>query len=262
MKKSLLPVLILIVMTTPVAIFGDEWTKKFALTGKAELRVETDDGDVRVTVGSGPAIEAQVHTAGWRISPDEVRVTDRQSGNRVEIEVKIPKQHWNGGHRSVRIELTVPRETDSEIRTGDGNVSIEDVKGGTCLSTGDGNVEARSLEGTFEATTGDGNIRVAGRFDQLNLKTGDGEIAAEVGPGSKMGSEWSVRTGDGNVALRLSKDFSAELDAHTGDGDIDLNFPITVAGSLKGSSIRGKINGGGPTLTVRTGDGSIRLEQF
>jgi hypothetical protein len=54
----------------------------------------------------------------------------------------------------------------------------------------------------------------------------------------------------------------AELDAHTGDGHVSLDFPVTVSGRLSTSNIRGKLGNGGPELTLRTGDGSIRLEHL
>jgi len=75
---------------------ADEWTKKFALTGKPELRVDTGDGDVEVRVGDSKQIEARVETVGWRISPDAVRVVDRQTGDRVELEIKVPTGRATG----------------------------------------------------------------------------------------------------------------------------------------------------------------------
>ena len=44
-----------------------------------------------------------------------------------------------------------------------------------------------------------------------------------------MTEPWEITTGDGSVSLYLPPDFSAELDAHTGDGSIrnDLNVRDT-----------------------------------
>ena len=38
-----------------------------------------------------------------------------------------------------------------------------------------------------------------------------------------------------------------------------MNFPITTSGTVGNHDLRGKINGGGPTLKIRTSDGSIRV---
>src|SRR5579863_7821361 len=96
---------------------ADEWAKKYTVNGKAEVRVQTTDGNVTARTGTGKIIDARVTTTGWKIGPDEVRVTVRQSGDRVELEVRLPHYNWNWGHRTVRVELTVPRESYLEIRT-------------------------------------------------------------------------------------------------------------------------------------------------
>jgi hypothetical protein len=54
---------------------------------------------------------------------------------------------------------------------------------------------------------------------------------------------------------------NADLDLHTGDGHITLDLPITVQGQVGDKNIRGKLNAGGNSLRIHTGDGSIRLEK-
>jgi len=243
---------------------ADEWHKKYTVAGKPEVRVETNDGEVRVDAWDRNEIEAHVETVGWRIADNAVRVAEKQTGDRVELDVRIPR-HWGwsmGGSRSLKIGLKIPREATLAVRTADGHITLTGVKGEMHLSTGDGHIDAAGLDGRFVASTGDGHIRIEGRFDLLDLRTGDGNVEARALPGSKMAGGWTVRTGDGNVALRLPEGFQADLDAHTSDGRISLEFPVVLSGSISQSNLRGKINGGGAMLTVRTGDGSIRLEQL
>jgi hypothetical protein len=68
-----------------------------------------------------------------------------------------------------------------------------------------------------------------------------------------------VHTGDGSISLTLPDSFAADIELRTGDGRITLDMPVTVEGRLSRSDIRGKLNGGGNLLSVRTGDGSIHL---
>jgi len=117
------------------------------------------------------------------------------------------------------------------------------------------------LDGKVEADSGDGHIRLVGRFEALNVKTGDGSVDTRVLPGSKMATSWTLRTGDGSVDIALPPDFQADINATTGDGHISLGIPVTVEGTFSKSEIRGKMNGGGQTLTIHTGDGSIRLSK-
>ena len=183
-------------------------------------------------------------------------------------------------NRSLRIELRIPVESDLsiqtgdgsvetdnnvgsvDIRTGDGHIKVSHAKGAIRLSTGDGHIEATDLNGRLDATSGDGHIQIDGRFDSLKLDTNDGTIDARVLRGSRMANNWSVRTGDGNVTLRLPDDFQANLELHTGDGRIRTDFPIVASGRLGRSDIQGKLNGGGLPLTARTGDGSIHILKY
>lgn len=254
--------LLLLVLAAASLAAAADWTKKFTVTGTPELRVDTNDASVEVRAGAAGVIDVRVIVEGWRIGPDEVRVTDRQSGNRVEIDVRTPSSHWNFGNHSARVEVLTPRETTAEVHTGDGRIVVDGLKGSVRLSTGDGSITAQGLDGSLDARTGDGRIDARGRFDLLNLRTSDGSIETEVRPGSKVTTAWRVQTGDGSVRLRLPPDLAADLDVHTGDGHISSDLPLTVSGLRSESSVRGKLNGGGLTLTVRTGDGSIRLDRL
>jgi DUF4097 and DUF4098 domain-containing protein YvlB len=245
-------------------LLADDWSKKFTISGHPELRIDTNDGAVIIRTWDRKEIEARVTTVGWKIGSGEVTVVDHQTGDRVELEVRIPHRNFeiSFGHRSVRIELEVPREIRTDIHTGDGGITVDGLHGETRLSTGDGHIEAERLDGTLDAQTGDGRLHVRGRFDLLNLHTGDGSIEAEIESGSKISSEWRVRTGDGHVTLRVPSNFAADLDVHTGDGHIDSDLPVTISGSRRDNELRGKLNAGGPPLVVRTNDGSIRLERL
>jgi len=261
---------------------ADDWSRQYALKGRPELRLLTDDGSVRVEVGAGPQIEAQVTTEGWKIGPGEVIITESQVGDKVVIEVRVPQRHsfFDMGHRSVKLLVRVPSEADLDVRTGDGAVNVEPISGRVTITTGDGSItaaglhgeiklhtgdgsiRATGLEGRLEADTGDGSMNVRGRFDRLDLRTGDGHIDAQVERGSKVSDGWSLASGDGGITLHLPDDLGAELDAHSGDGSIILDAPVAVTGTVSASVVRGKLAGGGGPLRVHTGDGSIRLQRL
>ena len=72
---------------------------------------------------------------------------------------------------------------------------------------------------------------------------------------------WRLETGDGSVSLTVPGELAADVDLHTSDGHIDLDMPITTEGQIRQNEVRGKLNGGGSSLTIRTGDGSIHLRK-
>jgi DUF4097 and DUF4098 domain-containing protein YvlB len=249
------------------------------LKGRPDLHVTTDDGSVHIEATDRPMVEAQVTTVGWPIAADGVTITETQAGDRIDIEVRMPRRQWgfSTSHRAITVTLRVPREADLDVRTGDGKVDVEPISGRIRISTGDGSITAHGLQGEvrlhtgdgairatgldgrLEADTGDGPMDVRGRFDVVDLRTGDGRIEAAAEPGSKVAAPWSLRSGDGAITLRLPDDLSADLDTHTGDGRIDLDLKMTVAGTIGRSTVRGKLGAGGPALRVQTGDGSIHL---
>jgi DUF4097 and DUF4098 domain-containing protein YvlB len=242
--------------------FADEWKKSFPISGKADLRVDVSDGGITVHAWDKSEIGARVVTQGWQIRPSEVRVIDHQGGDRVEIDVRTPREFVSFSRHSVHVELFVPRELRAEIRSGDGRISAQELKGEIHLSTGDGSIEADAIDGILDAKTGDGSIRATGRWDRLDLRTNDGSVEAGAHAGSKMTANWGVHSGDGHITLRLPDNFAADLDAHTGDGKVTVDLPVTISGSAGGSELRGKLNGGGQALVVRTGDGSIHFQRL
>ena len=107
--------------------------------------------------------------------------------------------------------------------------------------------------------TGSGNVVVRGISGGLRAEAGSGDITAE----GRQTDAWEIRTGSGNVHVRLPNNAAFDADITTSSGTIDVNSPIemTVQGRVQESrkQIRGKVRGGGPTLSVRTGSGDIQI---
>ncbi len=270
-----------------VAAHAEDVTKSFTVSGRANVRVETNDGSVRVTTGDSKQVEFRVEYRGYELGKN-LRVDAHQDGDKVEMTARVTG-HWGFtfGHnsRGLHIEVRMPREADLQVETGDGAVQAESINGTVNVHTGDGSVKAYSLNGTIDLHTNDGSITVENLKGNMRLRTGDGSIEARnldgkveadsgdghrtgdgsvdtrVLPGSKMETSWTIRTGDGSVDLVLPADFQTNIDASTGDGHISLGIPVTIEGTFKNSEMHGKMNGGGQPLTIHTGDGSIRLSK-
>jgi hypothetical protein len=260
---------------------AEEVARTFSVSGHAKVKVETDDGAVRVSTGDIKQVEIRVVYSGYKLDRD-LRVNTSQSGDTVEVAAKTSgSSFWNWGvrHTSLRVEVHMPKDADLSVRTGDGSVEADSIngnmevttgdgsikvqgaKGNIHFHTGDGSIEARGLDGQVDASSGDGHINVEGRFDGLNIKTGDGSVTAKASAGSKVASNWTIHTGDGSVDVEIPGDVQANIDASTRDGHISLGLPLTVEGTFSSSKIRGKLNGGGQQLEIRTGDGSIHLNK-
>jgi Putative adhesin len=261
--------------------YAEEVAKTFTVTGHARVKVETDDGAVRVSTGDIKQVEIRVVYTGYKLDKD-LRVSTEQNGDSVEVVAKTSGGgfwSWGARHSSLRVEIHMPKDADLTVRsgdgsveadsvngnvdvtTGDGSITVQGAKGHIHLKSGDGHIEARGLDGTVDASAGDGHISVEGRFDGLTIRSGDGSVTARAVAGSKVASNWSIHTGDGSVDLTVPGDLQANVDASTNDGHISMGLQVTVEGTFSSSSIHGKLNGGGQSLTIRTVDGSIHLSK-
>jgi len=241
---------------------ADDWSRTYNISGTPELRIETTDANIHVDTWDQKTIEAHITTSHYKIGEGGIKVSDHQSGDAVDIEVRFPHTAFHFGfNQRVDVDIHMPREGRVNLRTGDGEIRLSGLKGAMELESGDGGEDINGVDGNLRAHTGDGHIRAEGRFDQLDLSSGDGRVDARAMAGSKAAADWSIRTGDGSVTLQVPDNFAADVNLHTGDGHISLDMPVTVEGSLKNNDIRGKLNGGGSQLTIHTGDGSIRLEK-
>lgn len=262
MKRALL-VFLAVAVIAVLPAHADEWSKTYKISGRPDLRIETTDANIRVTTWDQNTIEARVITNRYKIGEGGIRVEERQNGDAVEIEVRYPRSGFilDWGNHRVDIIVQMPREGRVNLRTGDGKIDLTGLKGEMDLHSGDGSESLDSVDGKLRATTGDGHIRANGRFDELDLKTGDGHLEVRAASGSSLSSGWRLETGDGNVTLEIPGDIGANVDLHTGDGHIDLDMPVTTEGKMRENEIRGKLNGGGNLLTIKTGDGSIHLRK-
>jgi DUF4097 and DUF4098 domain-containing protein YvlB len=261
--------------------------KRFKVSGTPELRLTTFDGGIEIQAWDRADVAVDVEKRGaTKEAVDALEVKTSQEGNRIELEVKRPRNETFSGfgfHQSASAKLivSVPREVNViarsgdgaikiervngrfELRTGDGSINAVDVGGELILDTGDGSVTVEGARGRLEVDTGDGGVNVAGRLTAVKLHTGDGSIVYRAEPGSEMSDNWEITTGDGGVTLYLPPAFGAEIDAHTGDGAIrnDLDIvggPEQERGENR-RTLRGRLGTGGREIRVRTGDGTIRL---
>ena len=270
-------VLVLALAARPAS--AEQWDRHFDVTARPHVSVEADDGNVHVTTSDRHEVTVHVESRGWHLG-SQLNLEAEQEGAGIHVSARTPHGHISFGiNHTLRIDISMPRDADVEVRTGDGSVEVARVngrvevhtgdggiavhgaRGDLRLETGDGGIDAEDLDGRLEASTQDGHILVGGRFDLLDLGSGDGRVIADVEPGSLVREAWSLHTGDGSMLLRLPVGFKANLEAQTSDGHITMNLPVEFSGDMSRSHLRGTLNGGGSPLRLHSGDGSIRVER-
>jgi len=277
---------------------AEEYVKAYTVAGRANVVVHVDDSSVHVVTSDSNQVEFRVLSEGFSAINigGKLHVDSQQNGDQVELTVRV-NHGVTIGINTTRLstEVRMPRNADLQLQTSDGRVEVSDLNGNISVHTsdggikvsqlsgaidigskdggidaraltgtvklrsGDGRIDGTQLDGKYDVSTRDGRIRLDGRFDALDIKSGDGSVTASAGPGSKMSTNWSIATSDGGIDVSIPRDFKANLDASTRDGHISLGMPVSVEGDLGKSKVRGTINGGGPTLYIHTGDGTIHL---
>lgn len=267
-------------------------TKTFQVSGQPDVVLETFDGAIEIHSWDRDTIEVEIEKRAMEQDLlDQIEIVAEQEGDHVVVRVTGPPSRELGivvgSHVSptALLRVALPRRSNVQASSGDGSVAIEDVSGTVGLETGDGSVRAVDLSGDIRVRTGDGSIRmerIDGRLDLettdgsivieatptvLRGHTGDGAIRARIASDAAMEGDWELSTGDGSITLTLPSDFNAMLDAQSGDGSVRASHPAVQAAATDGTddpdrrrTLRATMGTGGRLLRIRTGDGSIRIE--
>jgi len=261
--------------------------KSFIVTGSAQVSLKTWDGSIEVRGWDKSEVRIEVEKRGAdQAAVDRIQVKATQAGNVITVEIAKPSPLTTGGFRSspsASLVVSVPLQTTLVARSGDGSIkvkrvtgkvdvetndgslSLDEISGELIARTGDGTIQGSDLTGRAAVKTGDGGIEMSGVWTALTVETQDGSVKLVGRKGSRADEAWEVTTGDGTIALTLPEDFSAELDAHTGDGRIrverlDGKATAPDAGEeTSRSTVRGKLGEGGKALRLRTGSGRITI---
>ncbi len=265
--------------------------RSFSVSGRPSIYVRNGDGQTRITADSQSQVRVKAikevrhvssHDEALRVA-ERVRVRIEQSGNRIEVAAEYPRNmggfFGNEPQVLVHFEISAPKASDIDAKSGDGQLDVYQFDGRIDLETGDGDLTADNCSGRISARTGDGGLRVEGArgevsarsgdgrmtidgvLESLDAKSGDGRMDVTARAGSKMRGEWSLQSGDGGISLRLPEGFAAELDVRTSDGRIECEQEVRLEGSSSQNRLAGKLNNGGYRLRIQSGDGNISIRK-
>jgi len=119
----------------------------------------------------------------------------------------------------------------------------------------------RLARGKVDAKNSGGKIEVNEARDVVLAHTSSGPIIVGLGAQPKADSHLQVSGGD--IKVTLPRSIALDLDAESSGGKVITAVPVTmtVSGEHKPGGLRGKINGGGPMLSLRASSGDIRLNE-
>jgi DUF4097 and DUF4098 domain-containing protein YvlB len=178
-------------------------------------------------------------------------VISKQNNDEILIETHLPRKHkdgffdWifgHGGSGSVNYKLYVPNNTNLDVKTTNGRISVNKIFGKTNLRTTNGKIVGDELAGRVDARTTNGTIAL--HFDS---------ILAD--------NDMGFYTTNGSINITLPEKIQCNIKAKTTNGSLNTEFPLTVKGKYHSKRIEGEINGGGAILELVTTNGSIRINR-
>jgi bifunctional DNA-binding transcriptional regulator/antitoxin component of YhaV-PrlF toxin-antitoxin module len=190
----------------------------------------------------------------------------------------VAKGEYTGSKNSVDYEIKVPDHVViSEVRTTNGKIDLNGIKGPSELVTTNGKIEVENVEGDIEAQSTNGKIDVEnvngfvsgrttnGKIDVKSegikdLNTTNGKIKAEI---KKIKENIEIRTTNGPVKLHLPSSLNAVLELSVTNGEIDVDdIPLEIISKHKNKYIKGKMGEGGPEISVSTTNGKIKVRKL
>jgi DUF4097 and DUF4098 domain-containing protein YvlB len=270
----------------------DTVRRTFSVLPGGTLDLELDRGNIAVREGEGNRVTVEVRRrarVARGVQPKQVwdlhdlRIDERHGNVRVASSWERGEgRGWMGRDRvwedvQVDVRVTVPRAFNVSFRTGAGNVGVEEIAGEVGGRTGAGNVTLLGIDGAVDIYTGSGNVSIDRVDGDVRLNTGAGNVAVErilgqvtarTGAGNIVGyfpratgAPISLATGAGNVEAIVRSGVGFDVEARTGIGTASTQYDLEVSDGMMGGRFAGRINGGGPQLSMRSGIGNVELRR-
>ena len=144
---------------------------------------------------------------------------------------------------SVSYEIFVPQVTDVTLKTSNGGLTVSDVRGQIHFDTVNGGVHLKRVAGEVSGATVNGGIDV--------------EFTGVMGDWRQM----ELSTHNGGVTVAMPSNYSARIQAETGMGHIQSDFPLPPSTEARVRKLDFNIGSGGPPIHITTGNGGIRLKR-
>jgi hypothetical protein len=268
MRIRLLPLLTLLLAAATAAGAQDRYVVPLSAPGQpvrvevglvyGSIAVEPHDNANEVVVEARPEDDDDRHPRGNGQRGSMRRLPNLSLGLVVEEEGNKVKVTMDGPPRAATLRLLVPRRASLRLTTvNDGNLSVRGIEGDIELQNTNGDVTAVDVAGTVVAHTVNGEVKVS-------LTRVDGKAAM------------AFSSLNGDVDLTVPSDFKADLRMRSDNGEIYSDFDVqlmaseaTVNQGRAGGryrlevqrEVRGRVNGGGPEIQLRTFNGDILLRK-
>ncbi|MCC2545414.1 DUF4097 domain-containing protein [Hymenobacter sp. BT175] len=194
---------------------------------------------VRSYPGSEVKVRARVQTWG----ADEAAARSTAAAVHVNtVDGTMRATSTAGDNWAVSYELLVPEKMALALKTQNGGISLDGVKGLV----------------TFEAQNG--GVSIVGTGGDVKGSTKNGGLSITLNGRKWEGKGLDVTTTNGGISWKIPADYSAELFSSTVRGPISTDFPTDVKGKV-GREIAVALGKGGSPIRAVTTNGGITIKR-
>lgn len=211
--------------------------------GAAPITVSGVTGAVEATSRSGP-VTVQGNTRGVEIVAHSGPVTVEGRTERLDVTAM-----------SGPVRVTADVRQRADIQALSGNVDVLGAVPELDVQALSGNVRVANAGGRVEVQGVSGNISVTGSRLRGNVNTVSGSVLVS----GSLAGPISMESHGGNVELRLPSGASAEVQIETFNGGVRNEIPGARESRESRQERRISIGRGGPTVSITTFSGDVKL---
>src|SRR5215470_5056012 len=208
--------------------------KHFAVTGRPVVAIQNvANGRIEVKSSKNPEVDVVLNQTS-----NKIRFDMEQVGDRIDVTANLADATAQGMELETSLQLTVPEETELQLKTETGLIYVEQVMGDMTLESVKGDVHLKEVSGYIIVRTTEGSLlctQCAGKLDfksvgggaqvlqpaltNVSLFTTSGNILFD-GDFVRTGL-YTMKSGKGLVEVRFSGNDSFDLKAQTSTGSVD-----------------------------------------
>lgn len=252
MKRLMVAILLALVLLGTMSLVAcaptEIRTNTFSVGASPAVNLEVGNGNVSLVV----AQEGEIIVTAELRKPDSIEYNISQDGDLITVEIKT-----RSGSRA-DVTVTLPRNTEFNISSGNGNIEVTDVQAPGIVNHGNGDITLNDVTGQFIFNNGNGDITVNNATGSFLFNNGNGNIRLQ---GELVCDSSSViNIGNGSVTVELSGSPSVALDLEIQEsGNIIVDLPVTVS-EQSDYNLIGTIGNGEALLEVNIGNGDITVK--
>jgi DUF4097 and DUF4098 domain-containing protein YvlB len=251
--------------------------RHFAVRGNPVITIQNSSGRIQVKAWD----KNQVMVVG-QYAANNVAVEAEQAGNRIEVATRLLDGRVAPDSAKTDYEISVPTQSELQVRTDSGGVTVESVHGDMSFDTVGADLSLQDVEGYLVIKTIGGSLvctRCAGRLDatsisgnfqllqpvmnSVRVQTSSGNILFD---GSFLSRGiYILKNYSGTIEVRFSQEDSFDVSATSLYGSVinqapvvpDSNMPAPRSGMAR--SLFGSMNQGHAKVELSSFSGTIKI---